>query len=321
MKEVFIGIDLGGTETKIGCFNSDLKLIDRSSIPTRVELGPESIVERIGQAVEKLLADNNIKNDDFLAAGIGSPGVVDAAAGVVIATSNLKFENVHLRQMLSERLGKPVTLENDANITCWAEHVAGAGKGCNEMLLITLGTGIGGGIITNGQLVHGFGCNAAELGHVIYQPNGRKCGCGQNGCIEAYASASSTAVRATEAVQTGVESSLKKLLDEKEQITCKDVYEHSAAGDKLAREITDDTAKALAQFCISMLHITGPECIVFFGGMTGAGDFLLNPVKKFFREGIWTIKKENVKLCLATLGNDAGITGTAALARHHYKKQ
>ena len=321
MKEVFVGVDLGGTETKIGCFSSDLKRIDRTSIPTPVELGPEAIVDRIGLAVEKLLSDNHINNGNFVAAGIGSPGVVDTAAGVVLATSNLKFENVPLRDMLSRRLGRTVTLENDANITCWAEHVAGAGRGCDEMILVTLGTGIGGGMIANGELVHGFACNAAELGHAIYQPDGRKCGCGQNGCIEAYASANSTATRATEAIREGAASSLKELLDENGEISCKDVYDHSKAGDRLARYITDGTARALAHFCISMLHIDGPECIVFFGGMTHAGDLLLKPIKKFFQEGIWTIKKEHVRICLSNLGDDAGIIGAAGLALHQHKKQ
>lgn len=316
MSEVFVGIDLGGTETKIGCFDKGLKLIGRSSIATQVELGPQSIVDRIGQAIEKLLKDNKIAYKDFAAAGIGSPGVIDAARGIVMATSNLKFENVPLAKMLSDRLKKPAILENDANITCWAEHVAGAGKGCDEMMLLTIGTGIGGGIITNGEILHGFDCNGAELGHAIYQPDGRKCGCGQKGCIEAYASASATAARAEEALRGGAKSSLKKLLDEKGRVTCKDVFDHVAAGDALAKEITDGTAKALAQFCISMLHISGPECIVFFGGMTRAGYLFLNPIKKFFNECIWTIKKERVRFCLAMLGDDAGIIGTASLAMH-----
>jgi glucokinase len=281
-----------------------------------VELGAQSIVDRIGQAVEKLLKDNKIAYKDFIAVGIGSPGVIDAARGIVMATSNLKFENVPLAKMLSDRLKKPAILENDANITCWAEHVAGAGKGCDEMLLLTIGTGIGGGIITNGEILHGFDCNGAELGHAIYQPDGRKCGCGQKGCIEAYASASATAARAEEALRGGTKSLLKKVLDEKGCVTCKDVFDHVAAGDALAKEITDGTAKALAQFCISMLHISGPECIVFFGGMTRAGDLFLNPIKKFFNEGIWTIKKERVRFCLAMLGDDAGIIGTASLAMH-----
>ena len=181
-------------------------------------------------------------------------------------------------------------------------------------------TGIGGGIVTNGELVHGFDNNAGEIGHIVTYPGGRECPCGQIGCVEAYASASSTARIATEEIQKGTPSSLKELLETKGEITCKDVYDHLAAGDKLAKEVTDQTAEALAILCVNLLHITAPRRIIFFGGMTGAGDLLLNPVKEFFLKNIWTIKKEKVELCFARLGDDTGIIGTAALARHEIQK-
>jgi glucokinase len=183
------------------------------------------------------------------------------------------------------------------------------------MVFFTLGTGIGGGIISNGELVHGCGGNAAELGHIIIYPDGRKCNCGQKGCVEAYASANSTAKRATEAIEAGAKSGLKKVLEEKGEITCKDVYKHLAAGDELARQITDETAKALALLCVNVLHATEPKRIVFAGGMIAAGEPLLNRIKDYFDEYIWSLKKEAVEICFATLGEDAGIIGAAALAR------
>ena len=316
MREVFVGIDLGGTNIKIGCFDKSLQLLAKTSIPSHVERDPESIVDRICQSVEQMLTGCGRGVRDIVAAGIGSPGLIDIEAGVVIASSNMMFKNVPMTDMLGKRLGAEAVLENDANITCWAEHAAGAGRGINEMVLFTLGTGIGGGIITSGELVHGY-CNcAAELGHVIIFPGGRTCGCGQKGCIEAYASASATAARATEAILAGQNSSLKKLLDENEQITSKDVYEHVASGDRLAREITDGTAKAIAILCINMVHTTDPELIVMFGGMIGAGELLLAPIRKFFDEHIWSLKKEEVRICFSQLGDDAGIIGAAALAQH-----
>lgn len=321
MSDVFVGVDLGGTNIKMGCFGGDLKLIAKMSIPTQVELGPESIIDRTGQTVEKLLAESGLAAENICAAGIGSPGVMDIDAGIVRTAANLMFENVPLREMLSNRLGSPAILENDANVTCWAEHIAGAGKGADEMVLITLGTGIGGGIISNGELVHGLGNNAGEVGHIIIHPNGRLCGCGQRGCAEAYGSASSTAARATEAIQQGAKSSLKKLLDENGKITCKDVYDHLASGDELAKKITDGTAESLAILCVDMLHIAGPERIVLYGAMTGAGELLLKPVKDFFNQHIWTMKTEDVEICFATLGADAGIIGTAALAIHATKRE
>lgn len=320
MREVFIGVDLGGTNVKIGCFDATLTLIDKTSIPAEVQLGPQSIVNRIAQAIEDMLTKTGFSIENITAVGIGSPGVIDIAAGIVVTTSNLNFENVPLRQMLSDAIGKPVILENDANVTCWGERVAGAGTGADDMVLITLGTGIGGGIVSNGELLHGFANNAAELGHMIIYPDGRLCGCGQKGCLEAYASANSTVARATEAIQAGAESSLRQLLEEKGQMTCKDIFDHLATGDRLAREITDDTAKALALLCVSMLHISGPSCIVFYGGMIEAGDLLLKPIKKFFSKYIWTLKTEHVELRFATLGADAGIYGTAGLAIHAKKQ-
>ncbi|MEA3227046.1 MAG: ROK family protein, partial [Planctomycetota bacterium] len=212
----------------------------------------------------------------------------------------------------------PVVFDNDANVACWGEYVAGAGKGVKDMVFFTLGTGIGGGVVSSGELVHGCDENAAELGHMIIYPNGRSCNCGQKGCVEAYASADSTARRATEALEAGANSSLGKVLEEKGKITCKDVYDHLASGDELAKEITDGTAEALALTCINMLHTTEPKRIVFTGGMIAAGDALLGRIQYFFDQHIWTLKKEQVEICFATLGEDTGIIGAAALARHTY---
>jgi len=316
MNEIFVGIDLGGTNIKIGCFDSDLKLICKTAVTTKADMGPEVVVDRIGQTTEKLLADNGLSDEAIEAVGIGAPGPSNIAEGIVVAAPNLPlFKNTPLRKMVRERLGKPTILDNDANIACWGEYVLGAGKGVNDMVFFTLGTGIGGGIISNGKLVYGSAYNAAELGHIIIYPDGRLCGCGQRGCVEAYASANSTAKRATEAIQAGAQSSLKKVLDKNGEITCKDVYEHLKTGDKLAKQITDETAKALAIVCINMLHTTEPKRIVFAGGVIAAGDVLLNRIKDYFNEYIWSLKAETVEICFATLGEDAGIIGAAALAK------
>jgi glucokinase len=316
MKEIFVGIDLGGTNVKIGCFDSQLKLIYKTAAATKADMGPETVVDRIAATTEKSLADNALSREAIQAVGIGAPGPSKLDEGIIIASPNMPlFKNVPLRKMISDRFGKPAVLENDANAACWGEYVVGAGKGVKDMVFFTLGSGIGGGIISNGQLVHGAAFNAAELGHMIIYPDGRLCGCGQKGCAEAYASASSTAKRAQEAVEAGAESSLKKVLDEKGEITAKNVYEHLKAGDALAKKITDETAKVLAILCINVLHATGPKRIVFAGGMIAAGDILLNRIKDYFNKYIWTLKKEPVEICFANLGEDAGITGAAALGK------
>ncbi len=311
----YIGIDLGGTNVKIGCFDPKLQLIAKTSTPTRADMGAEAVVDRIADAVEKLLAENGYRPASIAAAGIGAPGPADLEAGVIIASPNMPlFKNVPLRKMLQDRLKTPVVLENDANAACWGEYVLGAGKDVNNMAFFTLGTGIGGGLVIDGKLIHGHDNNAAELGHVIIYPDGRQCGCGQRGCVEAYASADSTARRATEAVLAGAESALKDVLARNGRITSKDVYQYVTTDD-LARKIADETAKALALVCINVLHTTGPARIVFAGGMIAAGDVLLNRIKDFFGQYVWSLKTEQLDIAFATLAEDAGIIGAAALAR------
>ena len=320
MKEIFVGIDLGGTNVKIGCFGSQLDLVSKTSVPTDAQMGPQAVVDRVAETVEQMLAENKLSTEAIAAIGIGSPGPAKYSQGLLINLVNLpKFKNVPISQMLKDKFGKPVILENDGNSACYGEYTAGVGKDVKNMVFFTLGTGIGGGIINNGHLLCGSGDNAAELGHVIIHSQGRKCNCGQLGCVEAYASATSTARRATEAVQAGVESTLKNVLDKNGQITCEDVYDHLKAGDKLAEKITDGTAEALAIVCINMLHCTEPERIVFAGGMIAAGDVLLDRINYYFKKHIWDAKDENVKICFAALGEDAGIIGAAALARDSKK--
>jgi glucokinase len=318
MSEIYIGIDLGGTNIKVGCFNSQLKLLAKTSVPTQAEKQAKVVIENMARASEQAVAKAGFSMDDVSAVGLGCPGPAKYSEGIIEAATNFPtFRNIPVRRMLSDRLsGKTIVFENDANVACFGEFVAGAGKGVEDMVFFTLGTGIGGGIINKGKLLAGAGDNAAELGHIIIYPDGRLCNCGQKGCAEAYASATNTAKRAAEAVEAGQPSSLKKVLDKKGQITCKDVYEHLKTGDELAKKITDETAKALAILCINVLHTTEPHRIVFAGGMIAAGDILLNRIKDYFNEHIWHLKKETVEICFATLGEDAGIIGAAALAKH-----
>jgi glucokinase len=317
MAKYFIGIDVGATNVKIGCFDDELNLVSKTSITTNAEMGPDIVIDNITAAARTLVTDAGFSIDNVCAVGLGMPGPAKYSEGIVISSTNMpKFKNVPIVRMLEERLAKPVVMDNDGNVACWGEYVAGAGKEVEDMVFFTLGTGIGGAIVNHGELLTGCGDNATELGHIIIYPDGRRCNCGQRGCVEAYASASWTAERTTEAIEAGAESSLKDVLQENGEITCKDVYEHLAHGDELAQKITDETAKALALVCINVLHTTEPSRIVFAGGMIAAGDILLDRIKHYFNEHIWTLKKETVEICFATLGEDAGIIGAAALAKH-----
>jgi len=322
MNKVYIGIDLGGTNIKIGCFDSSLKLIRKISVPTDVDMGPKAMIDKIAETIKKLLAEAKLSLRNVTAIGLGTPGPAKYKQGILIAMANFpKFKNVPICKMLTAKLDKPIIFDNDANVACWGEYAAGAAKGVKDIVFFTLGTGIGGGILSDGRLIQGAGGNAAELGHMIIYPDGRLCGCGQRGCAEAYASAAQTAKRATEAIEAGRKSSLKKVLKTKGQITSKDVYEHLAKGDKLAKEITDETAKVLAILSINMLHATEPKKIIFSGGMINAGNLLLERIKYYFNQYIWKLKFEPVEICFATLGEDAGITGAAALAQYNYQQK
>ena len=316
MGYIYIGIDVGGTNIKIGCFDRDINILAKTNFSTNADMGSETVIKSMAQQVRTLVKKAKLNMTDVEGIGIGTPGPADYPAGIIISATNMpKFKNVHIRDMLSEDLNKPVVFDNDANVACYGEFVCGAGKDINDMVFFTLGTGIGGAIVSSGKLIRGCGGNAAELGHIIIVPDGRLCNCGQKGCAEAYASASWTAARAAEAIEAGAESSLKAVLKENGEITCKDVYEHLKAGDELAKKITDETAKILGLLCINVLHFTEPEKIVFAGGMIAAGDILLEGIKKYFDKYIWKLKKETIDICFATLGEDAGIIGAAALAR------
>lgn len=320
MVECYLGIDLGATNVKLGLFAENLDLIDKISVPTQADEGPETVVSNIGKAARQLADKSGHAWESIRAAGMGTAGPQDLRRGVILGCPNMpKLRNCPIRDMVAEQLGKKTIMENDANAACWGEFAVGAGRGVKELVFFTLGSGIGGGVVTNGHLVHGYTDEAAELGHVIIYPEGRLCGCGQKGCAEAYASANSTAARATEAVQEGRSSSLAKVLKEKGRITSRDVYQHSAEGDALALDITEGTAKTLGLLCVNTLHVTQPQRIVFGGGMTAAGEPLLNRIRHYFQHYIWTMKPETIEICFATLGEDAGIIGAAALAHEQFR--
>lgn len=312
MSRLLIGIDLSGTHIKVGCFDEGLRLLERTSVATELDMDPKLVVDRVVGAIAALLDSTGHQLGDVRAAGIGTPGPADYQAGIVVNSTHMPaFRDTPLRQMVIDRLHCPVTFDNDANVACFGEFTAGAGENVDDMVFFSLGTGIGCGIVSRGKLIRGASGNAAEVGHVIVCPEGEPCNCGKRGCAEAYASATNTARRARAAIEAGATSSLASLAE----ISCKDVYQHLARGDALARRITDDTASALALLCVNMVHVTDPARIVFAGDMIGAGPALLDPIRERFDRLIWGIRGETVEIVFASLGEDAGIIGAAALAR------
>ena len=311
----FLGIDIGGTNTKLGLVTADAELVVRRSIPTEVALGPVCLVERIVELCGVMACDAGVSISDLTALGIGCPGPLSIASGKLISLANMRtFDGFALRSELSGRLSLPAVMDNDANVACWGEFWSGAGRGCSDMVIFTLGTGIGGGIVSDGRLVHGSSDNGAELGHMIIQPGGRRCGCGQVGCLEAHASAGHTAARAIEAAEASRSSSLSDLYRKCGSISCEDVFSHAAAGDQFANELVDSVSAALAGAAVNMLHILEPQIIVLAGGMAQAGEFLRSRVERFYEGFLWSLKAESMRICLGSLGDDAGAIGAAALA-------
>jgi len=314
-----IGIDLGGTNIKAGVLNDAGLLVHRRSIETQAEGGFEHVFDRLVRLVDDCITDADLAKNDVLAIGYGTPGPMSHKEGIIYASPNLPgWENVPLRARFSAAVGLRVTLDNDANAAAYGEFIAGAGRGAADIVMLTLGTGIGGGIITNKRLQRGAFDNAAEIGHMIIVPNGRACPCGQHGCLERYGSANAVAERFIEAVRAGEDSSLNADVDAPRALTSADIARAAQAGDGLAARIWDETCFYLALACVNIQHILNPERVVFGGGLIGAGDQLLTPIRRHFEERSWRIAADQPRIEPALLGDDAGVIGAAALARAEY---
>ena len=262
-----------------------------------------------------MLAEAGLKAADVLGVGIGAPGPLGISAGVVRDMPNLPgFRNVPLRDRVAAGLGLRAVLENDANAAALGEYLCGVGRSGGDMVLLTLGTGVGSGIIINGKILHGVHEMGAELGHVIVEPGGESCGCGQRGCLERYASATYLAQYAARQVRQGRKSSLEGILKAKDALNARDVNEARKAGDALAAEVWDRAAYYLAIACVDICRAFDPERIVLAGGMTQAGEDLLRPVQEHFRRLHWSITEPMTRIVISELGNDAGVIGAAGVA-------
>lgn len=305
----YVGIDLGGTNLKLGLVSAEGEVLKRLSSPTEADLGPDHVLGRMAAAVRQLCEVAGIAVADVSAVGIGSPGPLDSKAGKVIFTPNMAgWRNVPVRDRLHEELDRTIVLENDANVAAYGEFRCGAGRRVKDMVLLTLGTGIGGGIVLGGRLFRGVSDTGAELGHMIIRHGGRKCGCGNRGCLEAYASATAVVARTKEALDAGKSSSLSGEVD------CKAVFDAAAQGDALARDIVAETAEYLAVGITSILHVLNPEMVVLTGGMMGAGDAFLDWVRRHVRETAFEPAWRVCEVRWSTLGGDAGILGSALAA-------
>src|ERR1051325_8216715 len=279
-----LGVDIGGTNLVVGAVTEDGGRI-RGLIaePTGAPEGPDAVIHRIVRMAGEVIAATRREDGDaeLLGVGIGSPGPLDRRKGLVIFTPNLRWTNMPVRDRIGPALTLPASLDNDANCAMLGEHWVGAARGARDAVCFTLGTGIGGGIVVGGKLVHGASDGAAAVSPLTNHVNGRRCGCGNDGCLEAYASGPAIARRAVEAREAGAVSGIPALAGgDLSQITAQPVFEAVAAGDALADELVRDTARYLGVGIANLLNILNPEVVVFCGGVTRAGDHLFTPLRR-----------------------------------------
>lgn len=312
----YIGVDLGGTNIAAGIVNQDGAIVHKDSVPTG-EGGSRAIADRIGELVKRLLADKGIKEEELKAIGIGVPGTANQDSGLVEYANNLGMEDEPFLEMLRPYFKNTrLAFENDANAAAYAEYRFGTGKGANSMIMVTLGTGIGGGMIFGGELFEGINYAAGEFGHFTIKYDGLPCNCGRRGCFERYASASALVEQTKEAMEKHPESELWKLCGgDLDKADGKILFEGVRRGDKTAEEVLEVFTGYLGAGIVDLINIFQPEVICLGGGISKAGAYLTEPVKKIMAKESYTrMSKRRPKLVSASLGNDAGIIGAALLA-------
>ncbi|KRM59608.1 ROK family glucokinase [Secundilactobacillus malefermentans] len=316
MKGNLIGIDLGGTTTKIAFLKTDGEVTDKWSIPTDISDEGKNIVPNIIASIKKHVTDSGSKLSDFAGIGMGTPGSVDIENGTVIGAYNLNWsKRQNVRDQIQGALGLQFVLDNDANVASLGEYWKGAGEKDQDVVFVTLGTGVGGGVIAGGHLLHGVNGGAGELGHITVQPNGYLCTCGKHGCLEQYSSATGIVHVAKDmAAEFTGQSRLKELFDNQEEVTSKMVVYLADNGDILANQIVDRVSFYLGLALANVANTLNPANIIIGGGVSAAGNTLLQPTTRYFQENSFPSVRDSTKLRLAQLGNDAGVIGAASLA-------
>ena len=312
-KPYVIGIDMGGTNTAFGIVDARGNVIASSSIKTRKHSKIEDYIDELYTEITRLI-DANDAQDKIQGIGIGAPNA-NYFTGIIEDGVNLPWPTpIPLAKLITEKFGIPTIITNDANAAAIGEMTYGAARGLKDFIMITLGTGVGSGIVINGQMVYGHDGFAGELGHVIMKRNnGRTCGCGRTGCLEAYCSATGVARTAREFLDIRKEDSLLRNLPV-EEITSKDVYDAAISGDKIAKDIFEYTGDILGQALADFVTFSSPEAFVLFGGLTKSGDLIMKPVKESLDKNILGCYKGKVKVLVSELKeSDAAILGASAL--------
>lgn len=317
--QYFIGIDLGGTNVVSGLIKVEgeiFTIIAKESTPTRVKDGENAIIGDMISITQNVLTKANITIDEITAIGVGSPGAVDSDAGIVKYANNLNWNNVKMREKIQTAFNnKPTYIGNDANVAGFGEYMAGAGKGYSSLVAITLGTGVGGGVIIDDKILTGFNFAGAELGHICLVRNGRQCTCGRKGCFETYASATGLINSTKEAMENDKTSKMWELCEnDLTKVNGKTAFDGMRANDKTATMVVDEYIDYLSIGITDVINIFQPEVLCIGGGICKEGDTLLSPIiEQVSRENFVKDKSNQTKIVVAQLENDAGVLGAALL--------
>jgi len=316
--QYILGVDLGGTNIVVGAMPVDgSREIAVRSEPTHAQRGAEGVVDRIVammvQTMSDIITNEKAQATDFLGAGVGAPGPLDRDRGIVVIAPNLGWRDFPLRDAISNRIRLPVTLDNDANCATVGEWWRGAARGARNVVGLTIGTGIGGGVILDGKLYHGSSDVAGEIGHTTIDSTGRYCRCGNYGCLEAYASGPAIAQRAREALERNEESKLRTMVDgDLAQLTAAIVYQAANEGDVLANEIVRDTARFLGTGVANILNMLNPDVVVLAGGVAKAGERLFEPLRAEVKRRAFRPAVAACRIVPGELDGTAGMVGAVA---------
>ena len=319
---LFVGLDVGGTTMKAGVVDDQGQPRSAVSLPTEAYKGQEQGLERMCETIRLAVDKAGLQPHQIAAIGVATPGTMDIPGGIILDPPNLHpWKNVPVRQTIHDVFKVPTAFQNDANAAAYGEYWVGAGKGARSMVLFTLGTGVGGGIVIGDLVLEGEHSHGAELGHTkIEMTNPRQCGCGRWGCLEAYASATAVVKRTLDALNHDAgRSALHAVMKKYGEITSKDVFD-AAPSDPLAAKIVEETAFYLAVGAMNMMHTIDPDIVVFAGGMIAAGDRFLDRIRHHVRELAFPVPAEKTQIRYALLGGDAGFIGAAACGRQLYRK-
>lgn len=307
-----IGIDLGGTNIAAGVVDEHGRIIAKQSTPTLASRDAGEIIADMARLCEQVTHKAGYTMNNIKSVGIGIPGTVDNESGRVIYTCNVPMENTPLRQLLGEYINKPIALENDANAAALGEYIVN-GNGAKSFVFITLGTGVGGGVILDGKVYRGFNGAGGELGHMTLVSNGYQCGCGKRGCWESYASVRAL-VRQTKAeMEKSPESMMHKIASEYGKVSGRTAFEAAKMGDEAADRVVKNYLCYVADGITSIVNIFQPEKVLIGGGISHEGDYLLKPVREFVNKYDYNRYMPRTKIEISTLFNDAGIIGAAML--------